>query len=104
VLKSSVVGETESSLTGALLLSDDASSSDCADAGRANAASKNNSEKPRAAIDRVNDLSGISILKPDSDSHQDHAVCKRRVRAWSGSRWRPDDLNFCLLSSPKTPQ
>jgi len=47
------------------LLSGDASSSDCGSAGRANAAAKNNREKPIAAIDRVNDLkrilTGISL-------------------------------------------
>jgi len=39
-----------------LLLSDDASSSDCANAGRANAAIRNKNEKLMATIDRVNDL------------------------------------------------
>ena len=66
-LKISVVGETESLLT-AILLSDDASSSDCANAGRADAASRNNSEKLKPAIDRVNNwLKRIDRFLPGSN-------------------------------------
>jgi len=56
-LKLSEVGETESLLT-AVLLSGNASS-ECANAGRANAASTNNSEKLKVAMDRVNELKRI---------------------------------------------
>lgn len=54
MLKLSDLGETESLLEGVLLLS--GSTNDCASAGRANAASKNNNEKLMHATDRVSDL------------------------------------------------
>jgi hypothetical protein len=57
------VGDTDSLLT-AGLVSGDAARSDCANAGRAIAAIKNNSKKLIAAIDRVSGLSGISIWNP----------------------------------------
>jgi hypothetical protein len=50
------MGETESLLTALLLLPDDASLADCANAGRANTAIRNKNEILMATIDRVNDL------------------------------------------------
>src|ERR1039457_2094759 len=52
-LKFSDLGATASLLTGVLL---SGNTSDCANAGRANAAIRNNNEKLQPATDRVNDL------------------------------------------------